>query len=184
MRPRRVVGVEWTRAAAADAAARVVHVAVREGGHTSLHAAAGPDAAIALVVDLAMEEPETLIGLGFALSVTGEVARARGWRSAGEVWRAAATGEAAGAAPEADLQGMARLMLLCDAGVGVWPFDPVRLPLAVGLTPDPAPPGPPDRAAARAAAALAAHLPDLAGLPAVVPGDRLTGRPVGPWGGA
>lgn len=97
MVPRRTVGVDWSGAASdVDAASAVFTAVVEDGRLVALVGGRGRDATIDAVVDLASEEPETLVGLDFAFGVPAWLAAREGWRSAGEVWRWAAMGTASG----------------------------------------------------------------------------------------
>lgn len=187
MGPRRCVGVDWSGAADARAAARAIWCAVVEDGRlVALETGRDRRQTTARLTELVFEEPESVIGLDFCFSAPAWFLDALGMRSAGELWRWAARQaeddpgfvrrlpppfwgpsvrpRPAGAGPALratevavaasgtrpasffqvsgpgsvgaqSLLGMPELMMLCDAGVSVWPFDAPRLPVAVEVFP-------------------------------------------------
>jgi hypothetical protein len=212
--PRRCVGVDWSGAADARAAARAIWCAVVDDGClVALENGRDRAATTAFLIELAFTEPETLVGLDFCFSAPAWFLAAQGMRSAGELWRwaarcaeadpdfvsalpepfwgprlrprpvlagdplratehaTAATGarpvsifqvSGAGSVGAQSLRGMPELLVLCDAGISVWPFDPPRLPLAVEVFPRAvaralAPPGGPRSGAAFRAVVVERH---------------------------
>lgn len=93
MRPRRAVGVDWSGAADPRAAARAIWLAVVEDGAlVALEHGRDREATLAHLVELVLTEPETVIGLDFCFSAPAWFLAGRGMRSAGELWRWAASG--------------------------------------------------------------------------------------------
>jgi len=89
--PRRCVGVDWSGAADPRTAARAIWLAVAEGGRlVALETGRGRSETSARLVELAAEEPDTVIGLDFCFSAPAWFLEARGMRSAGALWRWAA----------------------------------------------------------------------------------------------
>lgn len=186
--PRQYVGVGTAAArSSAGASATVWTAVVRDGHLVRLDGGRSLAEAFDDLCEKAFLEPETVIGLDFAVCPPADVMDALGCRSAGEVWRWAERWMAAGAdpaaapgLPDAGLVGLPSLMRLCDVGVSVWPLSPLRLPAALHVRPlaasralgDPSLPADPDAAAA-VGAALTLHgladrlvnLPDATALP-------------------
>ncbi|MCC6830087.1 MAG: DUF429 domain-containing protein [Thermoleophilia bacterium] len=89
--------MDWSGAASdADAASAVFTAVAEDGRLVALEGGRGREATVDAVIDLVLEEPETLVGLDFAFGVPAWLAAREGWRSAGEVWRWAARGTASG----------------------------------------------------------------------------------------
>jgi len=91
--PRRCVGVDWSGAAGRRAAARAIWLAVAEGGSiVALETGRDRAETTGRVIELAFEEPETVVGLDFCFSAPAWFLDAHRMHSAGELWRWAAAG--------------------------------------------------------------------------------------------
>jgi hypothetical protein len=85
--------VDWSGAAGRRAAARAIWLAVAEDGRlVALETGRDRAATTARLVELVVEEPETVVGLDFCFSAPSWFLDAHGMRSAAELWRWAAAG--------------------------------------------------------------------------------------------
>ncbi|HEX5593698.1 MAG TPA: hypothetical protein VFX35_10170 [Solirubrobacterales bacterium] len=101
----RFVAVDWS-GKEKGAAESLWRAEVRDGKLVELRNGLGRDGLVAELVDLADEEPRTIVGLDFAFSFPAWWCAEEGWSSGEDVWAAMAReGEALLAACEAPLWG-------------------------------------------------------------------------------
>ncbi len=85
--------MDWSGAAGRRAAARAIWLGVAEGGSiVALETGRDRAETTARVIELVLEEPETVVGLDFCFSAPAWFLDAHRMRSAGELWRWAAAG--------------------------------------------------------------------------------------------